>query len=276
MILDSSAVAPVPAHSEHGTHQTAASNSVRRKTKRNSKPAPSRSVPGTPVESRPAKTRRQEFIRMAELLQRFQTLPTEAERQRERNEFYDLFVELTKRDAYGSLRARGCHDPAEDAKDIAQARAIVLARQESRGSGMFQMTSLGQRALEGYIRRAIQRGAYRAAERLVRMRTSRGIGVPLDAQVEDADGFFRLELPAHTKEILMEIAAKSLFERLKERVVREHKRQSAGTTPIEWVLAVAKGEAIQPPKGSPRTVQRRIAEVRTLISRGLAGETISL
>lgn len=224
----------------------------------------------------PNKPRCPEFIRLAELLGRFRVEPSGSESQRERNEFYDLFVELTRRDAYGSLRARGCHDPAEDAKDIAQARAIVLARQESRGSGMFQMTSLGQRALEGYIRRAIQRGAYRAAERLTRLRASRGIGVPLDAQTGDEDGGFRLELPCLGRDILLEISAKSLLERLKERAVRERKRRPVGTTPIDWMLAQAKGENLQPPQGSSRTVQRRIAEVRALIKRGLAGQSVSI
>jgi hypothetical protein len=211
---------------------------------------------------------------MAELLLGFRNLPTgDPKREVLQNRFYGLFTELTRRDAYASLRARGSNDPAEEAREIAQSRAIVLARQEGRGTGMFGKTSLDQRALEGYIRRAVQRGAYRSAEKLTQQRAKRGTAVPLDAQRDtQEEGVILLEIPVHGRDILMEIAAKNLLARLKEKAAR----QPAGTTPIDWILAQASGVEIKPPKGSTRTLQRRIAEVRSLINMGLAGESISL
>jgi len=214
---------------------------------------------------------------MAELLRQIQKLPPGKLKHMLQNEFYKLFVELTRRDACASLHARGSNDPTEEAKDIAQKRAEVLLRQEQRGTGMFAKISLGQLALEGYIRRTIQRGAYRSAEKLTLQRANRGTAVPLDAQPDDAeDGHFLLEIPAHNRDFLMEINAKTLLARLKEKAIRQRKHQPVGTTPIDWVLAQASGANIQPPKGSPRTLQRRVAEIRTLIHRGLAGEQISL
>ena len=271
MILDSSAVAPVPAPSERGTHEAAVSISDRRTTQHNLNSAPARP-------DGQQKPRREEFIQMAELLLGFQKLSAgDPEREILRNRFYGLFTELTRRDACASLHARGSNDPAEEAKDIAQKRAEVLHRQEQRGSGMFGKTSLDQQSLEGYIRRAIQRGAYRSAEKLTRLRAKRGTAVPLDAQADDVeDGNFLLEIPVHDRDFLMEINAKNLLARLKEKSERQRRRQPVGTTPIDWVLAQASGARIQPPKGSPRTLQRRVAEVRTLIHRGLAGEQISL
>lgn len=267
MILDSSAVAPVPAPSEFGTNGTAVSVSDGRTTQRNLNSAPYR-----PADKQ--KPRREEFIQMAELLLGFRKLPAgDPKREILRNRFYGLFTELTRRDACTSLHARGINDPAEEAKDIAQKRAEVLHRQEQRGSGMFGKTSLDQRALEGYIRRAVQRGAYRSAEKLTQQRAKRGTAVPLDAQRDtQEEGVILLEIPVHGRDTLMEIAAKNLLARLKEKAAR----QPAGTTPIDWILAQASGVEIKPPKGSTRTLQRRIAEVRSLINMDLAGESISL
>lgn len=268
MILDSSAVAPVPAPTERGTHRTATSIPDGRTTQRNLNSATTRPAG-------PPKPRREEFIRIAALLRQLQEPQQEKSKLALRNEFYSQFLELTRREAFASLHARGNNDPAEEAKDIAQSRAIVLARQEQRGAGMFGKTSLGDEALEGYIRRAIARGAYRAVTTLARMRAQRGTAVPLDARSGD-EGDLLLDIPVHGRNILMEISAKNLLARLKEKAERQRKRQPVGTTPIDWVLAQASGAAIQPPKGSTRTRQRRIAEVRALIQRGLAGQPSSL
>jgi hypothetical protein len=192
------------------------------------------------------------------------------EQKRKCNQIYGELTQYSRRAMVSCLRTWSFHsDVCEDAKDLAQIFMLVLLRQEDRKAGIFS-PGMAQADLEKYLGATIWNGARQLVKDHLEKLANRGYPVSLNE--EGPDGNPIRDIPVKGVDITMKIDAQEFLLRLSAKQDTDALK-NAGTTPLKWLLASAL-EPLANPEMPKRTLQRKIQNIRSQITKGLDGPSL--